>query len=333
MPRPLWSERSARDRPCGAGYTLWTVWKVRICGKSGGRAFVSVNYVNSAPHFRPEPCGRIDAAYCARMSIALSEVEGAETWPTADGKRELSTGLTVELEAKGRPVLVRVDSHRFNESYGTFGARRGYMLFTSEGVVLIDPSEVTPDRRAQHDALVRAGGAPLIGTILTSSWHERGSYLLRERLGSEVWMPAAGVEEMEGEPDHLYDATSTLPGGLRAITIDDRFAGDSVLCWTAPGGQRVLFGGDALICGSGEPGHWREATGLHLWMYGPLDEARFRRSFAQLLDEPVDLIFSGHGNPTPVADDAKGTLTRLIREGQFQPPRPLGTGMSLPAAG
>ncbi len=263
------------------------------------------------------------------MSTSSAGAAGPETWTDAEGKRERSTGLIVELEVDNRPVLVRVESQRFNERNGTFGTRHGYLLLTPEGAVLIDPVEATPDRRAEHDAFVLAGGAPPLGTVLTNSWHERGSYLLRERLGSAGWMPAAGVAEKDGEPDHLYDATSTLPGGLRAVGMDDRFAGDSVLCWTAPGGQRVLFGGDALICGSGEPGHWREAAGLHLWMYGALDEARFRRSFGQLLDEPVDLIYSGHGSPVPVADDARGTLTRLIREGRFHAPSPLGNGMSL----
>jgi glyoxylase-like metal-dependent hydrolase (beta-lactamase superfamily II) len=252
-------------------------------------------------------------------------------WPTVEGRQERSTEIAIELGSEERPLLVRITSRHLNPNTGDVGGRHGYLLFSKEGTVLIDPTEPSPDMRERFDALAAAGGAGPMATVLTSSWHERHAYRMRERFGAPVWLPRAGVAEKEGEPDHLYDDRSALPGGLRAVTIDDRFAGDTVLCWTAGSGERVLFGGDVLIGGSGAPGHWRREAGMHLYMFGARDEERFLKSFRPLLDEPVDLVCSGHGQPTPFRDDPAGTLRRLINEGMFHPPLPsgLGTGRSL----
>ena len=252
-------------------------------------------------------------------------------WPTVDGREELSTEIAVELGTEDRPQLVRLTSRHLNRVTGDVGGRHGYIVLSQEGTVLIDPTEPSPDARERFDALATAGGASPVATVLTSSWHERHAYRIRERLAAPVWLPRAGVEEKEGKPDHLYDERSALPGGLRAITIDDRFSGDTVLCWTAPGGERVLFGGDALIGGSGAAGHWRREPGMHLFMFGARDEERFLARFRRLLGERVDLVCSGHGTPTPFRDDPEGTLARLINDGVFHPPLPsgMGTGRSL----
>jgi hypothetical protein len=254
-----------------------------------------------------------------------------KTWSMPGGREERSTELHFELGSAAEPILVRVTSLHRDRKSGRFGSRHGYILYSSQGTVLIDPTEPTPDVQAAFDALATRPSAGPLATVVTSSWHERSSYLMRERLGAAVWLPRAGVAEKEGEPDHLYDENTTLPGGLRAMTIDDRFAGDTALYWTAPGGERVLFGGDVVIGGSAMPGHWRREPGIHLYMFGPLDEDRFLSSFSRLLDEPVDMVCSAHGSPMPFRDDPNGTIERLVKEGVFHPPLPsgLGAGRSL----
>src|SRR5215208_1967013 len=154
-------------------------------------------------------------------------------WPASGDRQQRSTELHVELGTAASPSLIRVSSFHLNPSTGTFGDRHGYVLLTPEGAVLIDPTEPTPDTRPQHDAFATGSspGSRPLATVLTSSWHERDCYLLRDRLASPVWMPRGGIAEKEGEPDLLFDPDTTLPAGLRAITIDDRFAGDTVFSW------------------------------------------------------------------------------------------------------
>ena len=228
------------------------------------------------------------------------------------------SGLTirtyVELGTSAQPVLVR---------WSTWGTRHGnydsYAVILPEGPVLIDPV----------DPLAESGGElwPLLGrppqaTVLTNDYHERDAYVIRERWGTPVWAPAAGLParggELEGQPDHLYEDGQTLPGGLRAIKIAGKFAGDTVLAWQAPTGERVLFTGDA-INGEFNPDNplvhpRRGAPGLYLGA-GPfylrdLDVEALKASLRPILSGRVDLLCGAHGQP--VRENAGAALARLV---------------------
>lgn len=56
-----------------------------------------------------------------------------------------------------------------------------YVLFTQEGPVLIDPVAASPGVEAEPTGLL---GQRLVATVLTSSWHERATYAVRERDGT-----------------------------------------------------------------------------------------------------------------------------------------------------
>jgi glyoxylase-like metal-dependent hydrolase (beta-lactamase superfamily II) len=109
-----------------------------------------------------------------------------------------------------------------------------------------------------------------------------------------------------------------LPGGLQARKIAGRFAGDTVLEWVAPSGERVLFTGDTLN------GHFnpenplshprRGAPGLYLgagpfYLQGLATEP-LKASLRPLLATRIDLICGAHGEPW--RDDPGGTLARLL---------------------
>jgi glyoxylase-like metal-dependent hydrolase (beta-lactamase superfamily II) len=108
-------------------------------------------------------------------------------------------------------------------------------VLTPDGAVLIDPSEPAEADRRRWEQLVMPGGRPPIATLLTSSWHERSCYVLRDRYGIPVWLPAAGAADMDeahdAPPEHLFDDMSALPGGLRPIAVATAAGGDTVFRW------------------------------------------------------------------------------------------------------
>ena len=175
------------------------------------------------------------------------------------------TDIYVDLGTEGEPALVRWSAPSLS------GASRheGYALVTADGPVIIDPP--APDADG-GDRLVSLLGARPVATVLTNDWHERSCYALRERWDTPVWAPAAGLParggELEGEPDYLYEESTALPGGLRALKIDGVFAGEHVLHWRAPTGEGVLFTGDVVNGQNTElrttTRNWRDAPGLYL---------------------------------------------------------------------
>jgi hypothetical protein len=183
-----------------------------------------------------------------------------------------------------------------------------------DGPILIDPREPAA---AVADALWARLGRPPVATVLTNDWHERDAYAIRARWGTPVWAPRAGLPahggDLEGEPDHAYDAATALPGGLRAVPFAGRMPGDHLLLWPpaaagaeAPG---VLFTGDA-INGRAIPDHpaaatsLRGAPGLYLgaapYYLGHPDPARLQASLRRAvaaLPAPFGLLCGAHSEP------------------------------------
>jgi glyoxylase-like metal-dependent hydrolase (beta-lactamase superfamily II) len=102
------------------------------------------------------------------------------------------------------------------------------------------------------------------------------------------------------------------------VRIAGRFAGDTVLVWASPTGERVLFTGDALNGpfnpDNPRPHPRRGAPGLYVGA-GPaylrgLDAAALKASLRPLVAGPVDLLCGAHGQPWRA--DPRGTLARLL---------------------
>lgn len=234
---------------------------------------------------------------------------------------EVSVSLTdiyVDLGREDEPALIRWSA----PSPGGTSRHEGYALVTADGPVLLDP----PDPgAAASERLVSLLGARPVATVLTNDWHERGCYVLRERWGTPVWAPAAGLParggELEGDPDYLYEEGTALPGGLRARKIDGVFAGEHMLHWQARTGERVLFTGDVVNGQTTERGlpsrNWRDAPGLYLgvahyysqWLADP---GRLQASLRRLLDEDFQFICGAHARP--YGERARDALGQLLAQ-------------------
>ena len=227
---------------------------------------------------------------------------------------EVSIRSYVELGTPLQPVLVR---------WSTWRARPGnfdsYALLTADGPVLLDP--VDPPA-GSGDPLWSLIGRPPRATVLTNDWHERDAYAIRARWGAPVWAPAAGLRErggeLDGRPDHTYEDGGTLPGGLRAVKIAGKFAGDSVLVWLAPTDEHVLFTGDAINGhfnpdnplvhpARGAPGLYLGAGSFYLRLADP---DALKASLRPLLAQPLDMICGAHGEP--YRHNAREALARLV---------------------
>ncbi|HEX2034145.1 MAG TPA: MBL fold metallo-hydrolase [Chloroflexota bacterium] len=262
-------------------------------------------------------CFRVERgeALASQPSQPLDPVAGPPRAPAAPE----ATEIRVELGTDSHPQLVRWSaSGRYGDNPDV--QHHSYAVVADDGVVLIDPTVPALASQERLEALLALGGRPPLATVLTSSWHERSAYTLRARFGTPVWLPRGGVQEMEGTPDCLYGEETALPGGLRAITIDDATAGDTALIWQHATGGRVLFTGDAILGGSRKPGHWRAAPGMYAWMHGQIAAADFMARFRRLLEESFQVVCSAHGWPVPLRDDPRATLARLLERGRFGRP-------------
>ena len=205
-------------------------------------------------------------------------------------------------------------------TYG--GSHESYALLTKDGAVLVDPEVVPADVLAQIESV---SGRPPVATVLTGAWHERAAYRLRERFGTPVWAPRAGVGELQGAPDFLYGSDSggahadRLPLGLQPFRVDDSPGGDTILEWEAPAGVRVLFTGDSIHPLLGRSARsipaWCRPSGLQVRMHGQRAPEEVRAHYRELLERDFTVICGGHG--VPLRDDPKSLLARLLERGRF----------------
>ena len=217
---------------------------------------------------------------------------------------ETGTTIHIELGAAADPVLVRWNTRAFwTEPFAKWGHDDAYAIFTDGGVVLIDPREPAAGKLAELEALW--GGEP-VATLLTNAWHERDCYAFRDRYRTPVWSAATGEAEHEGEPDHLFAEGDDLPGGIEAVVLSDWFCGDTVFFWTAPGGERVAFAGDAVSAQrrDGE-------IDLHLQLYGHPGLDEYLAAFRRVAGRAIDVMCLAHGGC--VFDDPGGRLERTLQ--------------------
>ncbi len=230
------------------------------------------------------------------------------------------TRIEVTLGTREHPVLIHWARWRVREDRPA-SAYHSYAAMTGDGPVLIDPVDPTGDQALDLWALV--GDSP-VAAMLTNDMHERDAYRIRDRHGTPVWAPLAGLPRhggvLAGVPSATYTDGDTLPGGLRAFKLDGRFSGDSAILWPAPDGPGLLFTGDALNGPESDPRlpspipHPRAAPGLYLGAGQPYlrhpNPAALKRSLRRLLGEDFDVICGAHGRP--VGRNAHDALRRLL---------------------
>ncbi|MGH2938211.1 MAG: hypothetical protein ACRDPE_08850 [Solirubrobacterales bacterium] len=166
---------------------------------------------------------------------------------------------------------------------------RGFAIVESERLILIDPLLVGE----QWDQLAAMRGQPGLDVLATIHYHVRSGGEVRERHpDATLWAYASDREEIEkrGTVDRTFEAGEGLPGGLVAIGPLPR---GEVVFWDAA--HATLFAGDVLL-GDGE-----EGDGLTMCPEPWLDGASLdtlRADLAPVLDLPVELVATAHGDPT-----------------------------------
>jgi glyoxylase-like metal-dependent hydrolase (beta-lactamase superfamily II) len=164
---------------------------------------------------------------------------------------------------------------------------RGFAIVESERLILIDPLLVGD----QWDALAELPGQSGLDVLLTIHWHARSTATIRERHpDATVWGLAPDRAEIEKRTpvDRTFETGDELPGGLIPIAAPPR---NEVVLWDPA--HAALFAGDVLL-GDGE-----EGDGLHLapedWMGGDGSRATLGAALAPVLDLPVELVLTAHG--------------------------------------
>jgi glyoxylase-like metal-dependent hydrolase (beta-lactamase superfamily II) len=164
---------------------------------------------------------------------------------------------------------------------------RGFAIVESERLVLIDPL-LAGDQWDDLDAMRVHSG---LDVVLTIHFHARSTAEIRERHpDAKVWAFAPDREEIEKRTpvDRSFEAGENLPGGLVAIAAPPR---QEIVLWDAA--HQALIAGDVLL-GDGE-----EGSHLHLapegWMGGDGSQATLSEALAPVLDLPVELVLTAHG--------------------------------------
>jgi glyoxylase-like metal-dependent hydrolase (beta-lactamase superfamily II) len=172
-------------------------------------------------------------------------------------------------------------------------------LEAPEAVVLIDPqvppeSEDTAAFRVSLDRDVRRAARPVV-ILLTCDWHARSAEELAKRYDGTIRRRGDGAAPPEG-----------------VVAIDVPSA-EETLFWLPA--HQALFSGDVLI---GVHGGVR----LSGWLDEGVDRAEHRASLRTLLDLPIELVLTGHGEP--VLKDGKAAVAEAIEAPFWYDERPRG---------
>ncbi|HKG11236.1 MAG TPA: hypothetical protein VKB07_11750 [Gaiellaceae bacterium] len=165
-----------------------------------------------------------------------------------------------------------------------------YAWDSGSTLVLIDP--LSPPRLV--DELARGKE---VATILTCDWHDRSAPELVERLGSRIHAPAGGDGGLDAE---LFEpGQAGLPAGIEAFAATHP---GEVALWI--GELDALVIGDALIT--------KEGTLIvpPTWLPENDTVAEAQRRMAPLLELPVELVLTTHGEP--VREDAAEALRKAL---------------------
>jgi glyoxylase-like metal-dependent hydrolase (beta-lactamase superfamily II) len=126
-------------------------------------------------------------------------------------------------------------------------------------------------------------GGKEVATVLTCDWHDRSAPELVERLGAAVHAPAGGDGGLDA---HHFDPGDPLPAGIRGYQATHP---GEVALWIADAGALVV--GDSLITKDGV------LMIPEKWLPKGESIADVRARLAPLLDLPVELVLTTHGDP------------------------------------
>jgi glyoxylase-like metal-dependent hydrolase (beta-lactamase superfamily II) len=179
---------------------------------------------------------------------------------------------------------------------------RGFAIVEPERLILVDPLLVG-DQWEELEA-IRDGRA--LEVLATLHFHVRSGAEVRERHpDATLWAYEGGRTEIaERSPiDRTFAVGEALPGGLVAIGQLPRA---EVVFWDAT--RAALFAGDVLLGDGAEGG-----VGLTMcpepWLDGPSLDT-LRAELAPVLDLPIELVLTAHGEPT--VSDAPAALRRAL---------------------
>jgi hypothetical protein len=122
-----------------------------------------------------------------------------------------------------------------------------------------------------------------VATVLTCDWHDRSAPELVQRLGSRIHAPAGGDGKLEAE---LFEPGAALPAEIDSYGATHP---GEVALWI--GELNALVLGDALITKDGEliiPPSWLPEN---------VTVADVQERLAPLLELPVELVLTTHGEP------------------------------------
>ena len=175
-----------------------------------------------------------------------------------------------------------------------------YVTPAGDELVLVDPLVPADDAERFWDALerdVEHHGPPQI--LLTVFYHERSAPEILERHGGTVWSDARTIERLERCPRRPTRRATGCPAGSSRTTPWDgasACSGSTSIARSSPGTSST--GGDEVrLC----PDDWFREEIV------PDD---VRRSLAPLLELPVELVLTTHGEP--VLEDAHAALARAL---------------------
>lgn len=178
---------------------------------------------------------------------------------------------------------------------------RGFAIVEPERLILVDPLLVGE----QWDELATTRDGRALDVLPTLHFHVRSGAEVRERHpDATLWAFEGDREEIaERTPiDRTFAVGEELPGGLVALGPLPRA---EVVFWAA--GRAALFAGDVLL------GDGAEGAGLTMcpepWLDGA-SLATLREGLAPVLELPVELVITAHGEPTLA--DAPAALRRAL---------------------
>jgi len=136
-----------------------------------------------------------------------------------------------------------------------------------------------------------------VATVLTCDWHDRSAPALVERLGSRIHAPARGDGGLDAE---LFEPRQDgLPAGIEAYGATHP---GEVALWI--GELNALVMGDALIT--------KEGTLIvpPTWLPENDTVAEAQQRMAPLLELPVELVLTTHGEP--VRENGREALRKAL---------------------
>lgn len=156
-----------------------------------------------------------------------------------------------------------------------------YALDFGEQLVVIDPLAPPPE-------LDELASKRETTVVLTCQWHRRDGEALAARLGAPIYVPAPNPEDDEQPVDGIrYAAGDALPGGLEVLIGLDQ---TDLVLWSRH--HAAIAVGDVLV---------DRGDGLELpvdWADKRSGPEPIRARLRPLLDQGVEVVLPGHGDPT-----------------------------------